>query len=107
MAAIHVLGVWPGSILDPVDERVLQVTGTVTNNSEEAITIDTIEVGTGEGTDRVVALAGPAPFTLVPGGTADWEAELVTRIAPLVDPLADVRVMRWSWVEPGLDGCPT
>lgn len=107
VSASQVLGDWPGSVLDPVGERVLLVTGTVTNNSEAAITIETIEIGTGEGTDRMVGLAGPVPFTVVPGGVADWEARLLLGLAPVVDPLADVRVVSWSWADPNLVGCPT
>lgn len=101
------LDVWPGSVLDLVEERAVQVRGTVTNNSEEAITIEAVEVGIGQGIRRVVASAGPMPLTVAPGDTATWEATLLVSPALLLDMIADVRVMSWSWAEPDLVDCPT
>lgn len=103
----EVLVDWPGSVLDPVGDRILLVTGTVSNTTETAVTIETIEVGTGEGADRVVGLAGPVPLTIGPGGIADWEARLLLSLVPEGEPVADVRVVRWSWSDPGLVDCPS
>ena len=107
VTASEVLVDWPGSVLDPVGDRVLLVTGTVSNTTEAAFTIETIEVGTGEGPDRVVGLAGPVPLTIGPGGIADWEARLVLGHVPVPEPLADVQVVSWSWSDPDLVGCPS
>ena len=100
-------GVWPGSVLDLVDQRAVQVTGTVTNDSEGTITIDAIEVGIGQGLERVVAPAGPVPMTVEPGGAATWEASVLVVPASLLDAVADVRVVSWSWAEPDLVDCTT
>lgn len=107
VSASEVLVDWPGSVLDPVGDRILLVTGTVGNPTEAAVTIETIEVGTGDGPDRVVGLAGPVPLTIAPEGIADWEARLVLGLVPVTDPVADVRVVHWSWSDPGLVGCPS
>lgn len=107
VTASEVLLDWPGSVLDPVGDRVLLVTGTVSNTTEAAVTIETIEVGTGDGPDRVVGSAGPVPLTIGPGGIANWEARLVLGLAPVTDPLADVQVLSWSWSDPDLVACPS
>lgn len=107
VSASEMLVDWPGSVFEPVGEQVLLVTGTVSNTTEAAVTIESIEVGTGDGPDRVVGPAGPVPLTIGPGGVAEWEARLFLGLLPVADPLTDVRVVEWSWTGPDLVGCPS
>ena len=107
VSATEMLVDWPGSVFEPVGEQVLLVTGTVSNTTEAAVTIESIEVGTGDGPDRVVGPAGPVPLTIGPGGVAEWEARLHLGQLPVADPLTDVRVVGWSWTDPNFVGCPS
>ncbi|HEV2808865.1 MAG TPA: hypothetical protein VGV93_00520 [Acidimicrobiales bacterium] len=107
VSASEVLVDWPASVLDPVGDPILLVTGTVSNTTEAEMRIETIEVGTGNGADRVVEFAGPVPVTIGPGDSADWEAKLVLGLVPVAEPVADVQVAKWSWTDPDLAGCAT
>lgn len=97
------LGAGPSNVLDLVGERILQVTGTVVNTSQAAVTVVTVEISAGQGADREVESAGTVPVAIPPGGTATWETRLLAGGDAPSETRIDVRVTDWSWVEPSLD----
>lgn len=95
------LGAGPSNALDLAGERTLQVSGTVVNTSEAALTVTAVEVGAGQGADRRVEATGTVPVAIPPGGTATWEVRLLAGVSSATEPGMDVRVTDWSWVDPG------
>jgi hypothetical protein len=102
------VGAGPSNALDVIGERMVLVRGTVVNAADAAITVSTVEVQAGVGTDRVVALVSPVPIAIPPGGTATWETTLMAKPAASLLALVDVSVTDWSWSDPDVAaGCPS
>jgi hypothetical protein len=108
VSATELLGAGPSNVLDVVGERLLLVTGTVVNASGAAVTVSTVEVGVGEGTDRTVVSVRPVPVAIPPGGTANWETTLMAGPTAQSQALVDATVSDWSWSDPDLAvACPS
>jgi hypothetical protein len=108
---VEFVGAGPSNVLDVVGERRLRATGTVVNASDAAVTVSTVEVRIGTGTDPNIHLVSPVPTAIRPGGTAIWEATSTTNMtnppAQLSD-LVEATVTEWSWSDLGLAAsCPT
>jgi hypothetical protein len=103
------VGAGPSNALDVIGERMVSVRGTVVNAADDAaITVSTVEVQAGLGTDRVVALVSPVPIAIPPGGTATWETTLMAKPAAPLLALVDASVTDWSWSDPDVAaGCPS
>lgn len=109
VSSIEMVGAGPSNALDVIGERMVSVRGTVVNAADDAaITVSTVEVQAGLGTDRVVALVSPVPIAIPPGGTATWETTLMAKPAAPLLALVDASVTDWSWSDPDVAaGCPS
>lgn len=108
VSSIEMVGAGPSNALDVTGERMMLVRGTVVNAADAAITVSTVEVQAGVGTDRVVALVSPVPIAIPPGGMAAWETTLMANPAARVSAVVDASVTDWSWSDPDVAaGCPS
>lgn len=105
------VGAGPSNVLDVVGERRLRATGTVVNASDAGVTVSSVEVRIGTGTDARTVFVTPVPTAIPPGGTAIWEATSTTKMTNPPAQLSDAveaTVREWSWSDPGLDAsCPS
>ena len=105
MTGVRDLVAGPQGVLDVGGERLLEITGTLINETQAAIHLVRIGVRAGNGDGEVVQQATTVPATIPPGGTAGWSAKLRTGVPMVLWGLVDAQVLSWSWVDETLPAC--